>query len=436
MASEAGLDIADCAIGSMSSMTSNPCMNSLVEALKGTERDTGLNPDELTELSQYYARIRPIYKQFESGMDAPNTEIYKYEIPGGQYSNLLAQLKEIGAAEDFEEIKRLYKDANQLLGNIVKVTPSSKVVGDFAIFMFKNGLTKENILEVGKDLSYPDSIVQYFKGALGQPEGGFPEELQKIVLKGQEPITVRPGTLLPDVDFDAIGAYLRENYYMESMEQPEVMEQKVLSYALYPKVYEDYCEHFQAYNDVSKLESHVYFYGLRPGEETTIQIEEGNDTLIKFIGKSEPDEKGYRILQFEVNGFLREVKILDKHFEVKADRKLKTDPKNPGHLGATLPGTICDIRIKEGDRVQKNMPLMVIEAMKMETTVISKVNGIVDKIYVKDGEEVNEDTLLASFIIDIDEQPEEVHPELPKMDLASLEEDEFKTVEVVEKENK
>ena len=223
---------------------------------------------------------------------------------------------------------------------------------------------------------------------------------------------------------------------MESMEQPEVMEQKVLSYALYPKVYEDYCEHFQAYNDVSKLESHVYFYGLRSGEETTIQIEEGNDTLIKFIGKSEPDEKGYRILQFEVNGFLREVKILDKHFEVKADRKLKTDPKNPGHLGATLPGTICDIRIKEGDRVQKNMPLMVIEAMKMETTVISKVNGIVDKIYVKDGEEVNEDTLLASFIIDIDEQPEEVHPELPKMDLASLEEDEFKTVEVVEKENK
>ena len=210
----------------------------------------------------------------------------------------------------------------------------------------------------------------------------------------------------------------------------------MLSYALYPKVYEDYCEHFQAYNDVSKLESHVYFYGLRPGEETTIQIEEGNDTLIKFVGKSEPDEKGYRILQFEVNGFLREVKILDKHFEVKADRRLKTDPKNPGHLGATLPGTICDIRIKEGDRVTKNMPLMVIEAMKMETTVISKVNGTVDKIYVKDGEEVNEDTLLVSFIIDMEEQPEEVHPELPEMDFTTLEKDEFKTVDVTEEENK
>ena len=436
MAAEAGVDIVDCAIGSMSSLTSQPSMNALVEALRGTKRDTGIDPDGLLVLNDYYEHERKIYKPFESDMDSPNPEIYKYEIPGGQYSNFAAQVKEMGAGSDFNDIKRLYKEADEVLGNIIKVTPTSKVVGDMAIFMLKNDLTKDNILEKGKDLSYPDSIVQYFKGALGQPEGGFPEELQKIVLKGQEPITVRPGTLLPDVDFDAIGAHLRENYYMESMEQPEVMEQKVLSYALYPKVYEDYCEHFQAYNDVSKLESHVYFYGLRPGEETTIQIEEGNDTLIKFISKSEPDEKGYRILQFEVNGFLREVKILDKHFEVKADRKLKTDPKNPGHLGATLPGTICDIRIKEGDRVQKNMPLMVIEAMKMETTVISKVNGIVDKIYVKDGEEVNEDTLLASFIIDTDEQPEEVHPELPKMDLASLEEDEFKTVEVAEKENK
>ena len=436
MAAEAGVDIVDCAIGSMSSLTSQPSMNALVEALRGTKRDTGIDPDGLLVLNDYYEHERKIYKPFESDMDSPNPEIYKYEIPGGQYSNFAAQVKEMGAGNDFNDIKRLYKEADEVLGNIIKVTPTSKVVGDMAIFMLKNDLTKDNILEKGKDLSYPDSIIQYFKGALGQPEGGFPEELQKIVLKGQEPITVRPGILLPDVDFDAIGAYLRENYYMESMEQPEVMEQKVLSYALYPKVYEDYCEHFQAYNDVSKLESHVYFYGLRPGEETTIQIEEGNDTLIKFIGKSEPDEKGYRILQFEVNGFLREVKILDKHFEVKADRKLKTDPKNPGHLGATLPGTICDIRIKEGDRVQKNMPLMVIEAMKMETTVISKVNGIVDKIYVKDGEEVNEDTLLASFIIDTDEQPEEVHPELPKMDLASLEEDEFKTVEVAEKENK
>ena len=400
MASEAGLDIADCAIGSMSSMTSNPCMNSLVEALKGTERDTGLNPDELTELSQYYARIRPIYKQFESGMDAPNTEIYKYEIPGGQYSNLLAQVKEMGAAEDFEEIKGLYKDANQLLGNIVKVTPSSKVVGDFAIFMFKNGLTKENILEVGKDLSYPDSVVEYFEGMIGQPEGGFPEELQKIVLKDKKPIDVRPGSLLPDEDFDYIAKGLKENFYTENMEDPDILSQKTLSYALYPKVYEDYCRHFEAYNDVTGLESHVYFYGLRKGEETTLKLDEGKYLIIKFIDMTEPDEDGYRLLDFEVNGSIREIKVLDKNLEVKTDRRVKADKSNPAHLGSTIPGTVGKVLVNEGDEVTVNMPLMTVEAMKMETTVVSTVNGKVDKIYVKEGEQVNQEDLLISFEID------------------------------------
>lgn len=399
MAAEAGLDIADCAIGSMSSMTSNPCMNSLVEALKGTERDTKLDPDELTELSQYYARIRPVYKQFESGMDAPNTEIYKYEIPGGQYSNLLAQVKEMGAAEDFEEIKGLYKDANELLGNIVKVTPSSKVVGDFAIFMFKNNLTKENILTVGKDLSYPDSVVEYFEGMIGQPEGGFPEELQKIILKGKEPITVRPGSLLPDEDFDYIKNGLKENFYTENMEDPEVMQQKALSYALYPKVYEDYCRHFEAYNDVSGLESHVYFYGLRKGEETVLRLDEGKYLIIKFTDMSEPDEDGYRLLDFEVNGSIREIKVLDKNLEVKADGRVKADKSNPAHLGSTIPGTVGKVLVNEGDEVTVNMPLMTVEAMKMETTVVSKVEGKVDKIYVKEGEQVNQEDLLISFEI-------------------------------------
>lgn len=397
MASEAGLDIADCAIGSMSSMTSNPCMNSLVEALKGTERDTQLDTDELTELSQYYARIRPVYKQFESGMDAPNTEIYKYEIPGGQYSNLLAQVKEMGAAEDFEEIKGLYKDANHLLGNIVKVTPSSKVVGDFAIFMFKNGLTKDNILEEGKDLSYPDSVVEYFEGMIGQPEGGFPEELQKIVLKDKKPITVRPGSLLPDKDFEYIKNGLKENFYIDSMEDPTVLHQKALSYALYPKVYEDYCRHLEAYNDVTALESHVYFYGLRKGEETTLRLDEGKYLIIKFIDMSEPDEDGYRLLDFEVNGSIREVKVLDKHLEVKTDGRLKADKSNPSHLGSTIPGTVGKVLVKKGDEVTVNMPLMTVEAMKMETTVVSKVDGIVDQVYVKEGEQVNQEDLLISF---------------------------------------
>ncbi|MBQ6392166.1 MAG: pyruvate carboxylase [Eubacterium sp.] len=397
MAAEAGVDIVDCAIGSMSSMTSQPSLNSVVEALRGTERDTGLDPDQLNILDDYYENVRKVYQVFESGMKAPKAEIYKYEIPGGQYSNLLAQVKGMGAGEHFGEIKKLYKEANELLGNIVKVTPSSKVVGDFAIFMFKNNLNKDNILTEGKDLSYPDSVVSYFQGMIGQPEGGFPKELQKIVLKDKKAIKVRPGSLLPAEDFAKIEKLLKEKYYQEKMEDPAIMEQKVISYALYPKVYEDYCEHFQAYNDVSRLESHVYFYGLREGEETKINVGEGKELLIKFVRKGEVDEEGYRTLQFEVNGFYRQVRILDKNFEVKEDHHVKAEKDNKYHLGASIPGTVGDIFVKEGDTVKVNQPLLSLEAMKMETTVLSTMDGTVDIIYVKSGDTISTEDLLISF---------------------------------------
>lgn len=393
MASEAGVDIVDLAIESMSTLTSQPSMNSVVEALKGTERDTGLCMSELNELSRYYAEVRKVYSSFESEMKTPNTEIYKYEIPGGQYSNLLAQVKSMGSTESFEEVKVLYKQANDLLGNIVKVTPTSKVVGDMAIFMSKNGLNQENILEAGKDLSYPDSVVDYFKGMIGQPDGGFPKELQKIVLKGQEPITKRAGELLPPVDFGKIEAHLREKFQLET-----VNPRNVISYALYPKVYDDYCEHLQYYNDVTRLESHVYFYGLRKGEETYLKIGEGKHLIIKYVDMTEPDEDGIRTLTFEINGVMRDVKIQDKHLEVRSDRKLKADKNNPCHLGSTIPGTVGKIFVKEGDKVTKNTLLMTVEAMKMETTIVSKVDGIVDKIYAKEGERVAQGELLVSFI--------------------------------------
>ena len=398
MAAEAGVDIVDLAIESMSSMTSQPSMNAVVEALRGSKRDTGLDFEELDELSRYYGRIRKVYEQFESDMKAPNAEIYKYEIPGGQYSNLLAQVTSMGSADDFESIKALYKDANDLLGNIVKVTPTSKAVGDLAIFMFKNGLTKENILTAGAGLSYPDSVVSYFQGMMGQPYGGFPKELQKIVLKDIEPLTDRPGKSLPPVDFESIKKHLVEKYnYGDKSE--EVMNQKAISYALYPKVYEDYCEHFQMYNDVTRLESHVYFYGLRKGEETYLNIGEGKQLLIKYLEEGEPDENGVRTLTFQVNGMLRTVKIQDKNLEIKADRKLKADKTNPQHLGSSIPGTVGKVLVKEGDAVTENMPLLTVEAMKMETTVVSKITGTVDKIYVQQGDSVSQDDLLMSFHI-------------------------------------
>ena len=398
MAAEAGVDIVDLAIESMSSMTSQPSMNAVVEALRGSKRDTGLDFEELDELSRYYGRIRKVYEQFESDMKAPNAEIYKYEIPGGQYSNLLVQVTSMGSADEFESIKALYKDANDLLGNIVKVTPTSKAVGDLAIFMFKNGLTKENILTAGAGLSYPDSVVSYFPGMMGQPYGGFPKELQKIVLKDIEPLTDRPGKSLPPVDFESIKKHLVEKYnYGDKSE--EVMNQKAISYALYPKVYEDYCEHFQMYNDVTRLESHVYFYGLRKGEETYLNIGEGKQLLIKYIEEGEPDENGVRTLTFQVNGMLRTVKIQDKNLEIKADRKLKADKTNPQHLGSSIPGTVGKVLVKEGDAVTENMPLLTVEAMKMETTVVSKITGTVDKIYVQQGDSVSQDDLLMSFHI-------------------------------------
>ncbi|WP_426350036.1 pyruvate carboxylase [Alloiococcus sp. CFN-8] len=399
MAAEAGVDIVDLAIESMSSFTSQPSMNSVVEALSGTKRDTGLKSQELNELSNYYGRVRKVYKGFESEMNSPYSDIYRYEIPGGQYSNLLAQVKAMGAEDSFKEIKELYKDANELLGNIVKVTPTSKVVGDLAIFMLKNELTKDNITDKGKNVSYPDSVVEYFKGLIGQPEGGFPENLQRIVLKGKKPIKVRPGSLLPEADFREIEELLKEKYYVSAMEDKEVMEQKVISYALYPKVYEDYCQHFEAYNDVSRLESHVFFYGLRKGEETSIPIGEGKELIIKYIDASEPNAQGMRNLSFEVNGAIREIQILDESLEIKADRKLKADKNNPAHLGSNIPGTVEKIFVKEGDQVSVNMPLMIIEAMKMETTLVSAVEGTIDKIYVSPKDRVNQEDLLLTFTL-------------------------------------
>ena len=396
MAVEAGVDIADMAIESMSSLTSQPSMNTIVSMLKGTERDTQLDIEELHQASEYYAKVREVYKPFESGMYSPNAEIYKYEIPGGQYSNLLAQVKDMGEKDRFDDIKRLYKEANDLLGNIVKVTPTSKVVGDLAIFMFKNDLNKDNILTVGKDLSYPESVVEYFKGMIGQPDGGFPEEFQKIVLKGQEPITVRPGTLLESLDLEQIEAYLKSKFDLSGFTPLEVR-QKAVSYAMYPKVYEDYCVHLEAYNDVSQLQSHVYFYGLRPREETFVDIGQGKTLIIKYISKTPADNEGKCTLTFEVNGAVREVVIEDKNEMVHVNQKPKADKSDPKQIGSSIPGTVCQIFVKEGDKVDVNTPLLVVEAMKIETTIVSKTAGVVEKVYVSEGEKVNSEDLLVTF---------------------------------------
>jgi pyruvate carboxylase len=391
MAAEAGLNVADLAIESMSGLTSQPSLNAVVEALANTKRATGMDRDTAHSLSRYYESIRVVYKDFESGMIAPNTEIYKYEIPGGQYSNLLAQVKEMGSEEDFEHIKTLYKQANDLLGNIVKVTPSSKVVGDLSIFMHKNKLTPENIVTDGASLSWPDSVIDYFSGMIGQPDGGFPKELQKIVLKDIKPISKRPGELLADEDFEQAARILEQQFKVFNSEQD------IISYAMYPKVYEEYIQHRQLYKDVSNLPSKIFFHGMGKGEEAEIEIDEGKTVIVKYIGMTEPNERGIRALSFELNGAVREVEVLDASFGAKVKAREKADRNNPRQVGAPIPGVIGRIYVEEGDSVAANEPLFTIEAMKMETIVLAAMNGIIEKLYVGKGANVGQDELLATF---------------------------------------
>ena len=243
----------------MSGLTSQPALNSVVAALENTERDTGISLDGIQKLSDYWANVRPVYSDFESGLKSSSVEIYKYEIPGGQYSNLKPQVESFGLGHRFNEVKEMFMEVNKMLGDIVKVTPSSKAVGDMAIFMIQNDLTQENIFEKGKDLSFPDSIVAYFEGMMGQPMGGFPKELQKLVLKDKDPITCRPGELLPDQDFDKIRKHLENKFEME------VKVEDLLSYALYPKVFEDYLKYKKENGDFSQMGSDVYFHGISEG---------------------------------------------------------------------------------------------------------------------------------------------------------------------------
>lgn len=391
MAAHAGVDIVDTAFNSMAGLTSQPALNSVVAALEHTDRCTGLNLDDLQVISDYWSTIRPIYNQFESGLKSGTAEIYKYEIPGGQYSNLKPQVESFGLGHRFEDVKEMYKIVNEMLGDIVKVTPTSKVVGDMAIFMVQNDLTPENIYDKAKDMAFPDSVVSYFQGMMGQPMGGFPERLQKLVLKGEEPITCRPGELLSPEDFDKIEKYLSEKYNIT----PERKE--ILSYSLYPKVYEDYLKSLQENGDFSRMDSDIFFYGLREGETGEVEIEEGKVLVIKLLEIGKLDDEGYRTLYFEVNDSRRAIKILDKASNIVKESSFKTqmaDPENKLEIGASIPGTVAKILVKTGEKVGEGQLVAIIEAMKMETQITAATAGTISSIAVKEGQNVEAGELL------------------------------------------
>ena len=389
MAAEAGVDIIDCALESMAGLTSQPSLNAIVEALKHTERDTGIDLYGYDQLGRYYKDLRKVYKRFESDLTNSCAEIYNFEIPGGQYTNLKPQADSLGLVGRFDEVKENYKVANEIVGDIIKVTPSSKVVGDLAIFMSKNNLTKENIYEEGKHLAFPDSVVDYCKGMIGQPEGGVPKELSEVVLKGEEAITVRPGSLLPAEDFDAIKQHLKEKFELK-----EVTDLQAISYALYPKVYEEYLEHINEYNEISKLESDVFFYGLNKNEECEVEIEEGKNLTIRLTDIGDVKDDGFRTVDFELNGMMRSVEIKDNNFSGSINHVEKADMGDPLQIGASIPGKVVKLLVKEGDEVTKNQPLIVIEAMKMETNIVAKTDGVIKSIKVADGDMVVDKQLL------------------------------------------
>lgn len=381
MAAEAGVDIVDTAFNSMSGLTSQPALNSIVAALKNTSRDTGINLPDIQKISDYWENVRPIYSQFESGLKSTTAEIYTFEMPGGQYSNLKPQVESFGLGHRFNDIKKMYKTVNEMLGDIVKVTPSSKMVGDMAIFMVKNDLTPENIYEKGKDLAYPDSVVDYFKGMMGQPEGGYPTKIQKLILKNSEPINCRPGEILEPENFTEAKAYLQKKYHIE----PTLKD--LLSYALYPKVYEDYLNFLNEHGDLSNMESDVFFHGLSEGETCEVEISEGNILVIKLLEIGKVNTNGKRTLVFEVNGFRREIQVQDTAYHVKDENEFipMANPENKLEIGASIPGTISKILVNEGDEVKENQALLTVEAMKMETTIFAPVSGKIEKILVKSG---------------------------------------------------
>ncbi|CAI3263761.1 pyruvate carboxylase [Enterococcus cecorum] len=385
---QAGVDIVDVAISAMSAHTSQPSMSSLYYALLGDKRAPQMDIQKAQALNHYWEDVRPYYQSFENGMNAPQTEVYLHEMPGGQYSNLQQQAKAVGLSDKWDEVKQMYRKVNMMFGDIVKVTPSSKVVGDMALFMVQNQLTEEDLYEKGDTLSFPDSVVSFFEGQLGQPVGGFPEKLQKIILKGRPAITVRPGQLAPAVDFEKVRNELAEKVGFTPKDE------QVLSYLMYPQVFLDYCKAYDQFGEVKLLDTPTFFYGMRLGEKINVEIEKGKVLIIRLDEIGEADEEGNRILFFNLNGQRREIVVNDKSIQSTIVHRKKAEPTDKNQYGATMSGSVLQVLVKKGDYVKKGDVLMITEAMKMETAIEARSDGVVDHLYVQPGEIIQSGDLL------------------------------------------
>ncbi|HYO10537.1 MAG TPA: pyruvate carboxylase [Tepidisphaeraceae bacterium] len=389
-AHDAGVDIIDGALASMSGTTSQPNLNSIVAALKHTPRDTELDLEALNRLSDYWETVRDYYYPFEEGLRSPTADVYMHEMPGGQFTNLKAQAKSLHLEDRWQEVAETYATVNELFGDIVKVTPSSKVVGDMALFMVTNGLSAMDVLDPTKRLNFPRSVVEMMQGHLGFPEGGWPKVLQKIILDGanEKPLKGRPGTKLPKVDFSAKKQELIDKQHHE----PRDID--VMSYVMYPQVYLDYQKHVRAYDNTSVLPTPAFFYGLQTGEEISVEIEPGKTLIIKYLTTGDLREDGTRTVFFELNGQPREVVVPDRSAEGILHKHPKAEADNPNHVGAPMPGKVSNVAVKKGEAVKAGQRLLSIEAMKMETAVYSPRDAKVADVPVGAGSTVSAGDLL------------------------------------------
>ncbi len=390
-AAEVGVNIVDAAFAPLSGGTSQPNMNTLVEALRFSGRGTGLQSQHLDAISEYWRAVREFYAGFESPALPAGADLYQHEMPGGQYTNLYQQARALGLADRWGEVCQVYADVNQMLGDIVKVTPTSKAVGDFALFLIANEMSTDDVLSGGREIAFPQSVVDLVCGRMGQTPGGFPEKVRDRVLRGEKPIEGRPGANLPDADFqktaEAIRPFLKR----------KPSRREIVSHLLYEQVFTDFASHHRKYANTSILPTPTFLYGLDPGEEIAVDIEAGKTLIIRFQTISDAHEDGRRTAFFELNGQPREITVTDRALEPKAPRRKKADPSDPAHIASTMPGMVVNVAARPGDSVVKGQKLLMLEAMKMQTTVAAEREGKISEILVHPGTQVEAGDLLITM---------------------------------------
>ncbi|KZZ63845.1 pyruvate carboxylase, partial [Sulfitobacter sp. HI0129] len=391
-ASEAGVDAVDCAMDAFSGNTSQATLGSVVEALRHTDRDTGLSMPAVREISDYWEEVRKHYAAFETGMQAPSSEVYLHEMPGGQFTNLKAQAASMGLDDRWPEVARTYADVNQMFGDIVKVTPSSKVVGDMALMMVSQGLTRAQVEDPEVDVSFPDSVVDMMRGNLGQPPGGFPDRIVKKVLKGEEPMTERPGKHLAPVDLEATRKELSEE-----LDGMRIDDDDLCGYLMYPKVFLDYMGRHRQYGPVRTLPTRTFFYGMEPGEEISAEIDPGKTLEIRMQATSDTNEDGEVKVFFELNGQPRVIRVADRVVKASAAQRPKAEAGNENHVGAPMPGVVASVGAVAGAKVAKGDLLLTIEAMKMETGIHAERAAVIKAVHVQPGTQIDAKDLLVEL---------------------------------------